>query len=131
MVVPPAVLIELERGKEVGVDLPRVDALSWLIRRAPENSDSAQADAELGSGEKEVLAPGSEFPASILILDDRLAREHAAALGLAFTGTLGILVRAKHEGLVPKLEPVIDKLSALGFRLSSSAREAALQLADE
>jgi uncharacterized protein len=82
---------------------------------------------ELGAGEKEVLALAVQRPGSLVVLDNRLARRHIEDLRLTMTGTLGILLRAKSERLLPRAGPVLDKLDRLGFRLSSKTRIAALK----
>jgi len=87
--------------------------------------------ASLGAGEREVLALAAEIAGSLAILDDAVARRHARLLGLSFTGTLGVLVRAKRSGQVAAVEPVLDRLEALGFRLDAGTRAAALRLAGE
>ena len=83
--IPPAVVEELERGKAMGVDLPVVRALPWLAIQAPEGLDKVPTVADLGAGEKEVLALGIQIPGAVVILDERLARLHAQALKLTFT----------------------------------------------
>jgi uncharacterized protein len=88
IIIPPAVVDELERGRSIGVDLPDVRALPWLTIQAPEGLDKVLAAADLGAGEKEVLALGTEVPGAVLILDERLGRLHAEALKLTFTGTV-------------------------------------------
>ena len=55
-IIPPAVVNELERGRSIGVDLPDVRALPWLTIQVPEGLDKAPTMADLGAGEKEVLA---------------------------------------------------------------------------
>ena len=87
IVVPPAVVRELDRGKAIGVDLPDLRCLPWMEIRAPEKLHQNPATLDLGAGEREVLALGVEIPGSILILDERLARFHADAMALNFTGT--------------------------------------------
>jgi uncharacterized protein len=72
-----------------------------------------------------------QVPNAVVILDERLARLHAEALKLSFTGTLGILLRAKVEGRIARLEPVLAYLDRLGFRLSAKTRAAVLKLAGE
>ena len=66
-----------------------------------------------------------------MILDDALARRHAEVLGIALTGTLGILLDAKRCGLVPAVTPLVDDLQRLGFRLSAGTRNAVLRMAGE
>jgi predicted nucleic acid-binding protein len=52
-------------------------------------------------------------------------------LGLTVTGTLGVLLRAKTEGHLPAVSPVVDKLEQLGFRLAPETRAGVLRLAGE
>ena len=129
--IPPAVVDELERGRSIGLDLPDVRALPWLTIQAPEGLDKVLAAADLGAGEKEVLALGTQVPGVVLILDERLGRLHAEALKLTFTGTMGILLRAKLEGRIPRIGSLVEHLDRLGFRLSARTRAAVLKQAGE
>jgi hypothetical protein len=122
---------ELARGRAIGIDLPDVRALPWLKIQAPEGLDKVATAADLGAGEKEVLALGMQVPGAVVILDERLGRLHAEALELAFTGTLGILLRAKVEGRIPRIAPLLEDLDRLGFRLSARTRAAVLRQAGE
>jgi predicted nucleic acid-binding protein len=56
---------------------------------------------------------------------------HAEALRLTFTGTIGILLRAKVEGRIARIEHVLEHLDLLGFRLSARTRAAVLKQAGE
>lgn len=47
----------------------------------------------------------------------------AASFGLSVTGTLGILVKAKRNGLIPILEPLVEKLIHVGIRISPEVLE--------
>jgi predicted nucleic acid-binding protein len=58
-------------------------------------------------------------------------RLHAEALKLAFTGTLGILLRAKVEGRIPRIDLLLAHLDRLGFRLSVETHAAVLRQAGE
>jgi hypothetical protein len=64
-------------------------------------------------------------------MDDHLARSHAEAMGLTYTGTLGILLRAKTHGEISQIQPLIVQLKQLGFRLSTKTQAAVLKLAGE
>lgn len=120
---------ELERGRAIGVDLPDVYALPWLKVQAPEGLDKVPKATDLGAGEREVLALGIHVPGAVVIPDERLGRVHAEALKLTFTGTLGILLRAKVEGRIPRIEPLLAHLDHLRFRLSAKTHAAVLRLA--
>ena len=56
------------------------------------------------------MALALEHPDRITLLDDALARRIAQAAGLKVWGTLSILVEAKDEHLIQKVEHVIDSL---------------------
>jgi predicted nucleic acid-binding protein len=56
---------------------------------------------------------------------------HAEALKLTFTGTLGILLRAKVEGRIPRIDALLAHLERLGFRVSARTRAAVLRQAGE
>jgi predicted nucleic acid-binding protein len=129
--IPPAVVRELELGRAIGIDLPEIGMLPWMKIQAPEGLDKVPTATDLGAGEKEVLALGLQAPNAVVILDERLARLHAEALKLNFTGTLGILLRAKVGGRIARLEPVLAFLDRLGFRLSAKTQAAVLKLAGE
>jgi predicted nucleic acid-binding protein len=66
-----------------------------------------------------------------IILDDRKAREVAQRLGVAVTGTVGLLLKAKQEGVIPEVRPLLDALDANQFRIGAALRAEALRLAGE
>ncbi len=61
-----------------------------------------------------------------MILDDGPARGAAKRLGLRVTGTVGVLVQARHEGILSAVRPVLDRLEAGRFRMSRELRDWAL-----
>jgi predicted nucleic acid-binding protein len=129
--IPGAVAFELREGARLGHAVPTVAALSWI---AVENVDQApllRLVADLDEGEREVVALGLGRPGSLLLLDDGQARRYAKMLGLTFTGTLGVLLRAKERGLLDRVRPHLDQLQALGFRLAPAVRMNALRLVGE
>ncbi len=129
--IPPAVARELELGSAIGIDLPDIGALPWMKIQAPEGLGKVPTAADLGAGEREVLALGLQVRNAVVILDERLARLHAEALKLSSTGTLRILLRAKVEGRITRLEPVLGYLDRLGSRLSAKTRAVVLKPAGE
>lgn len=82
-------------------------------------SDPRRADllSDLDRGEAEVLALAQEMDADLVIIDERLARRHAKRLGLALTGVLGVLLKAKERGLIPAIGPWVDRLRQGGIHL--------------
>ena len=55
----------------------------------------------------------------------------AESLGLRLKGTLGLLLDAKREGLIPAIIPLLNQLQELRFRLAPYTRTAVLKLAGE
>lgn len=86
--------------------------------------------AGLDSGECAAISRALELGAAMLV-DERAARAKAVALGIAVTGTLGVLVRARRRGLIGPLMPLVAALRASGQRLSHQAVAQALAACGE
>ena len=129
--IPEAVVAELEEGRRRNVLLPALEDLSWLVVRPVRDRTLLPLVTHLGDGEKEVLALGLETQDALLLLDDRDARRYARTLGLEITGTLGLLLRAKERGILDAVQPVLDRLQSLRFRLNVRTREMVLKRAGE
>ena len=135
VLVPPAVWAEVtSAGTRPGAaeaQAARTDG--WLQLRAPDSTALlAQLHRTLDAGEAEAIALATELPGSLLLLDDADGRETALHLRRDFTGTVGVLLRAKREGKLPALKPVLDRLiQQHSFRLSRSLYEAVLRQVDE
>ncbi len=131
VIIPPAVAEEVAVGQELGVSLPDVAELDWITLREPVSTAALPLITELGPGEAEVLILALECPENVVVLDDALARRVAHMLDLSLTGTLGLLIDAKRAGLIEAVEPYLDRLEALRFRLAERTRLAVLRLAGE
>ena len=54
----------------------------------------------------------------MLLMDERVGREVARHLGLRCTGLIGVLVEAKHKGVLSAVRPLLDVLRNIaGFRI--------------
>ena len=69
-------------------------------------------------GEAEVMIGAIEKGIRNVVLDDGLARNKAKQLGLAVTGTLGILLRAHRNGLIDDLRAEIENLKRAGMYIA-------------
>ncbi len=63
------------------------------------------------------IALAKEQNSPLLVLDDLKARKLASRLNLKFTGTLGIIHKAKQIGVLEKVKPIIEKLQTTNFRI--------------
>jgi predicted nucleic acid-binding protein len=70
---------------------------------------------DLHQGEAEAIVLAKELEARLLMLDDRLARNRAVALGLPVTGTIGVLLLARRRGEQLDLRHDLDTLIQHGF----------------
>ena len=69
-------------------------------------------------GEASAIALAKEIEHSLLIIDELRGRKLAHKLGLKFTGSLGVIHKAKEMGVIPLIRPVLDKINATNFRIS-------------
>lgn len=131
VLIPPAVRAEVLAGGPASPGFVELQRAEWV--RVTDLHDPRRADllSDLDRGEAEVIALAQELNATLVIIDERMARRHARRLGLQLSGTLGVLLRAKKRGMVPAVKPLIDQLQQGGFRLADFVITEALQLADE
>ena len=116
---PPAVVAEFGAAPD------------WLVGKMPTHTLLwAQLQESIDPGEAEAIALAREEQC-IIILDDLEAREVAQGLQLRVIGLVGVLVKAKQNGLLPALKPLLDQLTARQFRISQAVISKALRLADE
>ena len=123
------VLVEVAPGREQ--TLPGEAAILQALRAKWLTSLNREWDEPtfsfLDRGEASILCAASNLRAPcLLLIDDLPARAAAKNLGFAVTGTAGILVRAKRQGVLPAVRPVMETLHACGFRLSTELIKAIL-----
>lgn len=64
----------------------------------------------LDEGEISALALALEQKIRDVLIDERPAREAAAKLGLRVSGLLGVLIRARQNGLIDSVKPLLLRL---------------------
>jgi predicted nucleic acid-binding protein len=82
-------------------------------------------------GEREMIGLALAKPDPLVILDDADARREARRLSIRFTGVRGIRLKAKQDGIVSQLGPLLDDRERKGFDLDAGTRHQVLQLAGE
>lgn len=88
-------------------------------------------EMQIDRGESSAIALALETPDSTIILDDYKARKIADQLGLIFTGTIGVIIKAKLNGIIPSIKPLLEKIKQTDFRLSIDIELQALREANE
>ena len=122
---------ELLTGRSKGYDVPNPADYPWLNIVNPKSMPSEWLALDLGAGELGAMALALENPDRIVLLDDMLARRTAQVAGLQVWGTLKVLLEAKSQGLIEKIEPYISKLSDAGMWISAEVKQRILILAGE
>ncbi len=87
--------------------------------------------AGLGRGEIEAMALYKSMQADYLLIDDNRARKVARLNHVRITGSQGILLMAKHHGLITQVRPYLEQLRATDIRISERLIERTLGLAGE
>ena len=131
IIVPKAVVAELEAGRRQGEDVPEIDNYEWIKIRAIRSPQILGLSTDFGLGETEVLALALEESDSLVIIDEKLARRIAHLRGLRVTGTAGVLLKAKQEGHILAVKPFLDRLQEIHFHLSDNVRTLILSIAEE
>lgn len=112
----------------------RASACQRSAKVTPVSGIPAQiaSDPRLDAGESEALAVALSIQADAVLLDELAGRDCAASLGIQTIGTLGLLVRAKNDGHIPLVAPLLRRLLVeASFRASPALVRATLQRAGE
>jgi len=86
---------------------------------------------QIDKGESSAIALALEKPNSTVILDDYRARKIAEQLGVNYTGTIGVIIKAKISGVISSIKPILAKIKETDFRLSVDIERQALLAAGE
>lgn len=127
VVVPRAVLQELtvKQGQDWLAQTvsshPGID----IVDDAPIPADLRRWN--LGAGESAVVAFCLANAGYRAVLDDLRGRRCAQALKVPLFGTLGVVVDARRQGLIPLARPLIAAIRGVGYYVDDKLIEAALK----
>jgi predicted nucleic acid-binding protein len=132
VLIPPAVADELRR--------PRRN-LSWIdptlipgvaVTEVKDRAAIERLREWLDPGEAEAIALAVEWQVRTLLIDERDGRRIAQQMGLQPLGVLGLLVRAKRQGRLQRIAPLVDRLQQeIQFRVSPGLQRRILAEAGE
>ena len=128
--IPNEVYLEIEAGKnkEYYVDLTKIE---WIKIVKIQNEKALLFFLDLDKGEAEAIVLANEIDADLIILDETLGRFHAKHIGLKVTGTIGILLKAKENGIIEFIKPILNELIEKEIWLSEKLIKQALVKASE
>jgi predicted nucleic acid-binding protein len=127
IIIPQAVFDELQRSPVT------IEFGNWIeVAEATNIRLVATLRSELDLGESQAIALAIERRADWLLIDEKKGRQVAIELSLPIIGLLGVLLRAKHEGFIDTLKPIMDDLrEKANFRIARNVYEHVLELAGE
>jgi hypothetical protein len=133
VVIPPKVLSEIQALKSFGVDLADFEKSDWIEVKTPQNSlEVANLLGEINRGEAEAIVLAEELSADWLLIDERLGWRVAKRKGIMTVGLLGSLVKAKEQGIVAQIKPIIEDLRVKsGFWVGEKLVERVLKTVGE
>ena len=88
-------------------------------------------EMQIDIGESSAIALALETPNSTMILDDYKARKIADQLRIPYTGTIGVIIKAKLKKIIPSIKPLLEKIKQTDFRLSPEIELQAMKEANE
>ncbi len=118
--IPQAVFEEIVVKGEGKLGAREVKVAEWITTRHIQHRErAAQHSPQLERGEREAIVLAQERQENLLI-DDATARKTAEARGVQCVGTLWILQKAKEEGSIARVTPVLDAFRSAGLRLGNA-----------
>ena len=82
-------------------------------------------------GEASTIALNMETENSKMIIDDMKARKFSDKMNLNYTGTVGVLLKAKEQGVIKSVKTILTLLKLNGFRISEELERKAIITAGE
>jgi predicted nucleic acid-binding protein len=130
IIIPNAVFQEIEAGKdkEYYRDLLKID---WIHIIEIQDRQAVKYFLDLDAGEAEAIVLATELNADLIILDEKLGRHYAKHADLTITGTIGILIKAKKQGLIKTLRPLLIELTQKNVWLNNLLIQEILKEVDE
>jgi hypothetical protein len=130
VITPTTVWKEIEQGRE-GPYYVDLKTLPFISIQSVSNADAVDYLTDLDRGEAEVIVLAREIGADLVIIDEEMGRSYARHFSLTLTGTLGILLRAKQNGLIHEVKPLMELLIARDVWISKRVFNDVLVLSGE
>ncbi len=114
-IVPETVMREVAKKSIVESLLLQLADQAKVESRQAQAANPLVTVWNLDAGETEVITLALEQENRGVVLDDLQARKCATVLDIALIGSLGLVLRAKKEGLIDTAKPMIDTLIQSGL----------------
>ena len=134
ILIPEEVYIEVVVDGTGKPGAAEIKAAEWIHCQSVTDKNQVMRLHNLPSlhlGECATIVLAQEINADLVILDASAARQEAIARGLPVIGTVGVLLTAKTQCVIPAVKPILDNLRAQGTRISQTLYSQVLVKAGE
>lgn len=100
--------------------VPPLLEMSWIRPIHSTPIHHASVLLELDKGEKHTLDMASKYQADWVIIDEKIGRNMAEYMELRVTETLGVLLKAKQQGLITSFLDSVKDMQAQGIYYQST-----------
>ena len=129
--VPLEVCEEMLAGGASGFGVEQFEAAQWLRKASTRLEIAPMLVNSLDIGEASVIQWALNQRVQTVCIDEATGRRVARLNGLSVTGSIGVLLRAKREGLAFSMRSAIQRMRARGVWLSQCVVDFALAQAGE
>ena len=129
--IPFGVKEEILAGGTQSIGVRELKASPWLKIEKVIDIEKVKLLYELEHGEAEVIILAKEKGIKQVLVDEKVARLQAKVLGLNVIGTLGLLLKAKKEGMISSIKPLVAKMLENGIWIKGEIVEGILKDARE
>ena len=129
--VPWEVCQEILIGGKTNFGITEFNNATWLRKQTQPINISPWLLNTLDKGEASVIQLALEQNISTVCIDEVVGRRIARLSGLALTGSIGILLKAKEQSYPVNIKIAIENMLKKNIRLSSSVINFALRQAGE
>ena len=108
-------IIHKEYGREIPVWVEIVDPSDKYYQ--------AILEMDLDKGEASSIALSLGVENGILIIDDLKGRKVEEKLRLRYSGTFGMILKAKELGIIKSVKPILEKIRLTDFRFTKHRKD--------
>lgn len=122
VIIPEAVFNEVT-AKDDSAKAMLLKNNDWIkVKSIKNTAEKIMFRARLHDGEVEVMILARELGADLVVIDDYAARKTAEYIGLTLTGTIGTLIKAKQNGYIDEVMPIVQIMEQNGIYYSGQLK---------
>lgn len=131
VIVPYEVCEEIEAGGKAGFAVKEFNQAEWLKKLKSPVKLTPYLLNILDRGEAAVIQVALDSKTDTVCIDELVGRRMARITGLNVTGSIGMLLKLKRQGIKISIKRVIENMKRRGIWLGKAIEEYALKHAKE